>query len=330
MRIAQVNDVASIARELTVGLRGCGHDVTLLQPRLYGGGLPDALKPLVAPVRAFEWARLLRRIRAGNFDLLHIHYAYLGLIGVLAARPYLLHCHGADVWGLTPFTRPLASRALRRAAHVFYSTPDLAPHARKYRPDAEFLPSPIDWRTFDAPSPASAQRGVYVCCALDDLKGGAVILDACRQLAAGRPDIPITAIAGGRYTPEFAALPSVALLPYQRRGDLPAVIARHAVVIGQMNLGAAGMAEMEAMSCARPVVHKFDFGASYSEPPPFVRATTGEEIAEAVIRLIDAPAARDELGARGREWIQRHHGLEVIAGRVEQVAIETLRGVHAR
>ena len=325
MRIAEINDVASVASELANGLRARGHDVALFQPRLFGGHLPNALKPFVAPVRVYEWARLLRGLRAGHFDILHIHYAYLGMLGVLARRPFLLHCHGSDVWGLTPFTRPLASRALKSAGHVFYATPDLAPHTLRFRPDAEFLPNPIDWRTFEPSMPPSAGSGVYVCCALDDLKGAPVILDACRRLATARPDIKVTAIAGAKYTPDFVALPNVTLLPFQRRADLPVLVGRHAVVIGQMNLGAAGMAELESMSCARPVVHKFNFGGAYAEPPPFVRATTGEEIAAAVIRLIDAPQLRAELGQAGRDWIKRHHDIDAMAGRVEQVALDVLR-----
>ncbi|MGH2633685.1 MAG: glycosyltransferase family 4 protein, partial [Tepidiformaceae bacterium] len=254
MRIAEINDVASVASELTAGLRARGHDVTLFQPRLVGGQLPGLIKPAVVPLRAFEWGQLVRRVRAGHFDVLHIHYAYIGMVGVLAGVPYILHCHGSDVWGLTPVTRWPATRALRGAAHVFYSTPDLAMHTLRHRADAEFLPNPIDWHTFEPARPAQESRDVYVACALDDLKGGPRILDACDRLAQTRPDIHVTVTARGNYLRDFGALPNVTVIAAQPRSALPGVISRHGVVIGQLNLGAAGMAELEAMSCARPVV----------------------------------------------------------------------------
>ena len=60
---------------------------------------------------------LIRRIRAGNFELVHIHYAYLGNIGSLGGFPYILHCHGTDLRGATPVTRPIIRKALRDEEH---------------------------------------------------------------------------------------------------------------------------------------------------------------------------------------------------------------------
>ena len=326
MRIAEVNDIASVASSLTSSLRARGHDVSFFQPSLVGGSLPPALKAVVAPLRAIEWARLLLRLKRGKYDLLHIHYAYLGMLGVLAKAPYILHCHGADVWAMTPLTGWAARRALRQANHVYYSTPDLAAHVLPRRPDAEYLPNPVDTRIFRPSRPARDSKHVYVCCALDDLKGAPSILAACRGLAEARPDIQITAVAGGRYTAAFAALPNVTLIPRQRRGDLPEVIGRHGVVVGQVNLGAAGLAELEAMACARPVICPFTFDAAYAEAPPFVFAKEGEEIAGAVIRLVDAPELRQKIGEEGRAWVQRYHELDAIAERVERAALDVLAG----
>ena len=330
LRIAEINDVASVASELSTGLRARGHDVVLFQPKLAGGHLPGLIKPAVVPMRALEWAQLVRSVRAGHFDVLHIHYAYIGMVGVLSGLPYILHCHGSDVWGLTPITRWPATRALKGAAHVFYSTPDLAVHTLRHRPDAEFLPNPIDWRTFAPTQGAGESSDVYVACALDDLKGGPRILDACRRLAELRPGVRVTVTARGKYVPEFAALPNVSVIPAQERAALPGVINRHGIVIGQVNLGAAGMAELEAMSCARPVVASFTYGTAYPEPPPFVQANTGSGIAEAVVRLLDDEALRRRTGEEGREWIQRYHDFDAIVDRVEAVARRAVEGGRAK
>ena len=320
MRICEINDIASVASELARGLEERGHEVPLIQPDLVGGSLPKALKPLVAPARAVEWARIARWVSAGHFDAVHIHYAYLGMIGVLGRFPYILHCHGSDVRDMARYSRPMVERALTGATHVYYSTPDLAQYILPIRPDAEFLPNPIDTETFRPLSDASESTGVLICCALAEVKGADLILEACQRLADERPDIRITAIEGGEYTEAFRALPNVTMISHQDRGDLPAIIGRHGIVIGQVRLGAVGMAELEAMACGRPVVAWFNENSSYDIPPPFLNARDPEAIAGAVKRLVDAPVAREVMGAAGREWVIEHHALDLITERVERKA----------
>ncbi len=320
MRICEINDIASVASDLALGLRARGHEVSLIQPRLVGGRLPWSVKPVVGPVRAVEWAQMIRAIRAGQFDAVHIHYAYLGMLGILGKFPFILHCHGSDVREITPFTRPMVLRALKSAGHVFYATPDLAPFVTGQRSDAEFLPNPVDSATFRPLAPARESRRVLIACALTGIKGAPRILRACQRLAAERPDIEVTAIGGGEYTREFTVLPNVTIIPHQRRSDLPALIARHGVVIGQVLLGVAGMAEFEAMACARPVVSWFTYKNAYDEPPPFIRAVDGYDIAGAVIRFVDDADLRQSVGDAGREWVRRHHDVDTAARRVEEAA----------
>lgn len=329
MRIAEINDIASVASDLAKGLRARGHEVTVIQPRLVGGSLPWMVKPVVGPVRGVEWAQMIRQVHEGNFDAVHIHYAYLGMLGVLGKFPYILHCHGSDVREITPFTRPMIQRALRNADQVFYATPDLAAYVVGERPDAEFLPNPVDTELFRPLQPARDHNAVFVCCGLTDIKGAPRILAACQRLAAIRPDIRITAIAGGDYTAEFAALPNVTLIPHQERQRLPEVMAQHGVVIGQVLLGVVGMAELEAMASARPVVAWFTHRGAYPEFPPFLRAVDGYDIAAAVIRLVDDAAERQQVGDASRAWVQHYHNVADVAERVERAAFD-LAGTNRR
>lgn len=327
MRIAQVNDVASVAAEICAGLRARGHDVELLHPRLYGANLPAAIKPVVVPLRLIDWLRLAREIRAGGFDAVHIHYAYLGVVGLIGRFPYILHCHGDDVRDLArPLRRPIIRAALKGAGHVFYSTPDLRALVEEVRPDGEFLPNPIDTDVFKCAELDSDAIDVFIACSLSSNKGVANLLEACRLLAERRPRVRVTAIAGGEATRQFDALPNVTLIAHQPRFKLPALMARHRVIVGQAHAGAVGMVELEGMASARPVVCWFNFDEAYSEAPPFVRAHGGEEIFEAISGLLDDPARAAEIGCRGREWVKRHHALERIAARVEAVA-EEMAGV---
>ncbi|MGH2633308.1 MAG: hypothetical protein ACRDG3_07845, partial [Tepidiformaceae bacterium] len=150
------------------------------------------------------------------------------------------------------------------------------------------------------------------------------------RLAQTRPDIHVTVTARGNYLPDFAALANVTVIPAQPRSALPGVIGRHGVVIGQVNLGAAGMAELEAMSCARPVVASFTYGDAYPEPPPFVQTNTGAGIAAHVIALVDDAALRQSTGDAGRAWIERYHDFDTIVDRVEAVAREAVSAGHAQ
>lgn len=324
MRICEINDIASVASDLAEGLRARGHDVTLIRPRLVGGRLPWSVKPVVGPVRAVEWAQIIHTIRSGNFDAVHIHYAYLGMLGVLGKFPYVLHCHGSDVREIRPYTRPMVLRALKEASHVYYATPDLAPFVTKRRPDAEFLPNPVDAGAFRPLSPARESRRVFIACSLTDIKGAPRLLNACRRLADERPDIGFTAIGGGEYTRDFARLPNVRLIPHQLRSQLPRIIANHGVVLGQVLLGVVGMAELEAMACARPVVAWFTHDRAYPEPPPLVRALDGYDIAHAIIRLVDDGDLRQSIGDASRQWVSTHHDAGRAAEVVEMAALQLM------
>ena len=325
MRIAQVNEISFVASELTRGLRARGHEVDFLQPRLIGGGLPDRAKPLVAPLRAAEVARLAHKLHYGHYDVAQIHYAYLGVTGRLARVPYLLTCHGDDVRGIGPLRTPITKLALGGASHVFYATPDLREPLADLRPDAEFLPNPIDTAAFaPAPEPEDADD-VYICCRLDPDKGGGELLEACRLLADRRPEIRISALGTGAYLDEFLRLPNVLVLDFpQPRAKLAGLIARHRVVLGQVHYGAIGMAELEAMACGRPLVASFRHGDAYPEPPPIAEARTGAAIAGAIERLVDDAELRAAKGSESRAWIEHHHALETVAERVEAVALEVL------
>ncbi len=322
MRFVQVNDIASVASELAVALRKRGHHVDLLYPKLHGAGLPPLGKLAVAPLRSLDWLRLAWKLRRGKYDAVHIHYAYLGIVGLIAGVPYVLHCHGDDVRDIDRrIWAPVIRTAIRRARHVYYSTPDLRDSLLKIRADVEFLPNPIDVGRFrPQPLPQDAED-VLVACALAENKGVASILAACGQLAAADPGVRITAVAGGSGTEEADRLPNVLLLMHQPREKLAALMARHRVIVGQVHQGAVGMVELESLACGRPVVTWFTYEAAYEEPPPFVNARTGEDISGAIRRLLADPAEAARVGEAGRAWVVRNHNADSIAERIEARAL---------
>jgi glycosyltransferase involved in cell wall biosynthesis len=322
MRFVQVNDIASVASELAVALRKRGHHVDLLYPKLHGAGLPPLWKLAVAPLRSIDWLRLAWKVRTGHYDAIHIHYAYLGIVGLIAGVPYVLHCHGDDVRDVDRrIWAPVIRLAIRRARHVYYSTPDLREPLLRMRRDVEFLPNPIDVEQFQPqPLPEDA-ADVLVACALSENKGVAKILAACEELSHSDANVRVTAVAGGSATSEAEQLTNILLLMHQPREKLAALMARHRVIVGQVHQGAVGMVELEALACGRPVVSWFTYGDAYPEAPPFVNAFTGPEIAAAVRNLLAEPGEASRIGKAGRAWVVANHNADSIAERIEARAI---------
>ena len=326
MRFAQVNDIASVASELAAALRKRGHEVDLLHPKLHGASLPPLGKLAVSPLRIFDWLRLAWELRMGRYDAVHIHYGYLGIVGLIARVPYVLHCHGDDVRDVDRrIWAPVIRLAIRRASHVYYSTPDLRQPLLRIRQDVEFLPNPIDIEHFrPAPLPEDADD-VLIACALAENKGASAILQAVRLLAETRPGIRVEAFAGGSATAEAQQLPNVLVLLHQPRHKLAALFSRHRVIVGQVHQGAIGMVELEALACGRPVVCHFTYNDAYDEAPPFVQAANAEDVATAVVALLDNPTDAARIAAAGPPWVARYHNAAVIAERIENLAIQNSR-----
>ena len=166
MRIAHVNDIANVPATLAEGLRLLGHDVELFRLKLTGGKYPTWFKAFLLPWRGKEMHALNQHVRSGRFDVVHIHFAYLGWAGILGRYPYVLHCHGTDVRRNLhqSYQKPFVERSLNRAEQVFFSTPDLAEHVLPVRPDAVWLPNPVDTGQFcPGPVPKRCVRPEDTC-----------------------------------------------------------------------------------------------------------------------------------------------------------------------
>ena len=94
------------------------------------------------------------------------------------------------------------------------------------------------------------------------------------------------------------------------------------VVVDQLLIGAYAQFAIEGMALGRPVVCYLNprFAAHHPEwiEAPIVSATP-DTIVDELRRLVSDRARREELGAKGPEYVRRHHSLEAVGARLDEV-----------
>ena len=321
MKIAHVNDIAHVSITLAEGLRLRGHEVEVFRLELAGGKLPTWTKVLMLPWRGAEIHNLNRKIRAGGFDVVHIHFAYLGWAGILGRYPYVLHCHGTDVRrNLNQFyQRPFIVQSLQQATQVFFSTPDLAEHILPLRPDAVWFPNPTNTHRFcpGGNTKAATHPRVLFISALSRIKGVERAFQVIDLLQKQMPEVEIAVMGFGDQLPRYRNWPGINILNRMPYDAMPTLIQSYDVVVGQLRLGIVSMSEQEAMACGKPVVGEFKYPEVYDVSPPILTGDTPEELAGQVVRLLNDDAARQAAGHRAREWVVTHHDYCMVAGLLE-------------
>ena len=327
-RVLHVNDCASTTVQLVAEARRRGlpwHHLPLAGRGRDWSGARGRTAFLAAGAR---WAAELGA-RAARADLLHVHYASVARHTRWTRRPWVLHAHGTDVRSQQyepRWTGPVR-RALREAAEVRYSTPDLAEHVLPHRPDARYLPVPLDlgalprWQPPPRPAVLFASRW-------EPVKGGAAQLASARALRAALPaEVELLGLDWGPGAPEAAAA-GVRLLPRRDRAGFLRLLAGATVVVGQGS-GMLAASELEAVGTGAPVaaVLRPDwYPAGAPDADPAVLGGTAAwspdpaARADAVVAGVRA-ALEDPAGASARlagpEWLRAGHDV--------RAAVEDLR-----
>lgn len=130
MRILMLHDCGYVGLEIAKRLRELGFHVDhVLYHTKMGFGLGKVAKIV---------GMFLRTVGA-RYDFVYAHYlGVASYIAQLSGLPYVVHCHGSDVRGVT--YNSMQRTVLKEADLILYSTRDLA----KYLPDrAKWLPTPV-------------------------------------------------------------------------------------------------------------------------------------------------------------------------------------------
>ncbi len=320
-------DIASVAETLSTEQRRRGRRSIVFGLPKPGAGLPFPWKLVAVPIRVPAMAAVAARIALQQFDLVHVHYATQGLVGSLSGRRYVVHCHGSDIRGLDPSSTwgRYVGGILRRAATVLYSTPDLEHDVARFRSDVHFLPNPIDTDHFAPLGPPD--RDVLLGIRLDPIKGAETAIEAVMQLLRRRPSSSIPVIMSG---PLLATVQAsfgnrVKYVRPAVHADMPSLLARHRVALGQFRLGILSQFELEAMSMGLGVVADIRYRDALGDPPPVAYAESPAAAADQLEDLLESPSVRDRLGETARTWVVEHHGVSVVVDQLDAVYAQALR-----
>lgn len=318
LRVVHVNNIAYVASELVRAQCAAGIDATVLDPSKPGGELPFPWKWVTAPLRAGSIARVITRLRTSRADVVHVHYATHAAIGIASGSPFIVHCHGTDVREveLGSIKAAYFRYTLRRASIVYFSTPDLRASIARFRGDAEFLPNPINVNTFRPGDPP--KRDVLLGVRLHPIKGAETAIQAVDILLHKRPDTSVTVVADGPLAGDARRRLAgrAEFIEPRKHAEMPDLMQRHRIALGQFRLGILSQFELEAMACGLAVVAEFRYDGDYPSPAPIINARGPIGIAAAIGELLDNSARATLLGKRGRDWVIANHNADGIAGRL--------------
>ncbi len=248
---------------------------------------------------------------AKEFDIVHVHSGISGgrldvlAIKLLELMPMVVHYHGQDT------RRRYAMRYRSLANAKIVATPDLL----KWHPTARFIPNPVSAvdREYDY---GLGRTPVVVHLATNPkLKGTALIEKAVEELKA----------EGLRFEYRFVQGLSQA--------EAQKIIRESHVVIDQVVdeketgiPGLMGLVTFEGMAVGRPVICHVDpqYLKFYPECPVVNVLVDKKDLKTKLRYLIDNQEEAQRLGRLGYEYVRKHHNVDIIAAKVDEVYREVL------
>lgn len=270
--------------------------------------------------------------------LVHSHGAARAAARVKArlagARGVIHHLHGTEVFGLK---QRLFERALPPSLYLACSEFVAGDLRRQLgSPRVEVLHNPVDVTRFDA-SPqlralgrrelgAQGERPVVLTVGrFAPDKGQRFMVAAVPAVLARFPEALFVFVGDGPARAEAERLAAPRRESFRFVGvkdDVrPYLAACDVYAQPSVNREGLGLAVLEAMACARPVVASSlqGLGEAVGDAGRLVEPGDADRLAAAVVELLEDPAARAALGARARERVEREFSSNSIAERLASV-----------
>ena len=296
-------------------LRDAGHKVDQIALPSQGARWRWPAKALTIPVRLAALLPVVRRLRQGRYDVIHIHFLSQGVVGILARVPFFAQAHGSDLHTnlLNPAYGPVTRAVAKRAKAIFYVTPNLRAFLDGFQAKLVYLPNPVELAA--APAPTGVAR-ILIFTRLHPIKGVERIFPAVQGLSAMAE---VTALEYGPLAADYIARYGkwVKFRPPVAHDEIQEFLGRFDVVIGQMRQGVLGLMEIEALAVGRPVICAIDSDLYRDDPPPVIHASSPDEIVAAVERLRDRTDDMIAISRRSHEWAERNHGYRQHLKRLE-------------
>ena len=295
--------------------------------------------------------RLLRE----RFDILHTHLPtpwsadWSAIVSWMRKKPLVLTYHN-DIVGsgfadriARLYNRTALGLVLRRAERIIVTRQeylDHSPHLAPYEDKVEVIPVGVDTERF-TPAKAADDDGptIFFLAILDDFhhyKGLDVLLEAMKLVQGELPGARLVVGGSGslleHYRDRARALgvEDVEFAGFIPDDELPDVYRRASVfVLPSLSADQEGfgIVALEALACGTPVITTDVVGIApeleREDAGAVVRPGRAEELARAIIELLQDEARRTEMGRAGRLLAERY-GWDAIAGRIEQLYAEVL------
>lgn len=322
MRIVQFHQINQVAEQFARGLRDRGHTADAVKVNLTASEASMPVKLAHMPERLLSLREYSKLLTPNLYDIAHIHWASYGILGFNSKIPYIIHCHGADVSHRMRSTvsRAVLTPILKNATAVWCITPDLLSAVQPVRPEALFFPGPVDTQRF-APHARAVSKPwtVLVLMRLEPVKKPEIALTGLTRFKQRHPEVRIEVIDTGTLRKKMHTIFGkwITFIPREAPEKVPFMIAGADVVVGQFGVGALGLSELQAMSCAKPVITGFRYPQFFETPPPVLSPQNSDEIVDALEYCWQYPKEVQSLGQDAREWVCATHDIAILAEKLE-------------
>ena len=293
---------------------------------------------IAADLRAIS--SLTKQLR-GNANLVHAHGLRAALIGVLAAKragvPSLFTAHN-----LMPPTGKLQGVLLRVIGQSTRSILAVSNTVAFTLIDAGFsnkkirvVPNGISVAAFDLPDTTDVRREwnipahaplVVGLGRLSPEKGFDLLITAFTDVLSVFPNARLLIAGDG---PERESLHALAIkldgaCYFPGRVENPVSLLKTASIVAVPSYQEGqGIVALEAMAARKPVVATHVGGLTETIVPNitgiFVHPENPDELAKALISLLQNPSRRDEMGLQGRLRVEQHYTLERMINNIETI-----------
>jgi glycosyltransferase involved in cell wall biosynthesis len=262
---------------------------------------------------------LARVIRESRTDIIHCqgYHTFVAplvmLVALNAGIPYVVTLHsGGHSSGLRHrlrplhawLLRPLLSRARRLVAVSSFEAELFARRLRLPRGAFVVIPSGVDLPALHAGDDPSGPPLILSLGRVESYKGHQRVMEALPALHGARPGIRLRIVGTGRYERQLrrlavrlgvADLVEIAPISAEHREEMARLLLRAGVVASLSEYESQGVAIQEALALGRPLVVSHGTALAELRHHPNVRAVerrcSSEEVAAAIIELLDAPPA---------------------------------------